>query len=159
MEHNLGDSVTPSAISTHCQAKKTLWEVLWCSGHLSQNSSRGAVKGHFMGAYFSLWIFLPVSGQLFCWVLKWTSTLLLVLRCIYLSKEAALAVSSHYIFCCTCCKLVLSSTVKLFLCGNERFTKKWQKIWYRYHSDLFPVQKVNLLARWLTDCCLWANFD
>lgn len=36
--------VTPSAISTHCKAKKTAWEVPWCSGYLSQSRLCGAVK-------------------------------------------------------------------------------------------------------------------
>lgn len=153
MEHKLVIGVTPSVISTHCQVKKTVWKVPWCSGHFSQSSLYGAVKGHLMGVYFSLWILLPVSAHLSCWVLKWTLALLLVLRCIYLSKEAALAVNSDYIYCCTCCKL-LSLAVKLFCCGNERYKKKKKA----KNKTPLPLQwfisclKSKFTSKQLTDC-------
>lgn len=148
MGHKLGYRYHPSnAIPTHCQVKKPVWEVPWWSICFPLSVSYDGVKGHFTGVYLSFWNLLSVSGQLFCWVLKWTLVLLLVLRCIYMSTEAALAVSSHYMFCSTCCKLVLYWTINLFLCGKERFNKKWQKkMWYHYHSDLFPVQRADLLA-------------
>lgn len=112
---------------THCLANKTVWEAPWWSICFPLSSSYGGVKGHFTGIQVSFQNLLSASGQLFCWFLRWNLALLLVPRCIYLSTEAALAVSLHNIFSNTYCELVSSWTVNLFLREKKDLTKNGKK--------------------------------
>lgn len=129
----------------NCVGSTLMWSI-----YFPLNSSYDGVKRHFMDIHLSFWNLLSASGQLFCWVPKWTLVLLLVLRFIYLSAETALAVSSHYIFCSICCKLVLSWTLNIFLCGKERFNRKYGIITQWFVS----CSKNRFTGKQITNCCL-----
>lgn len=129
----------------NCVRSTLMWSI-----YFSLKSLYDGVKRHFMGIYFFFWNLLSAFGQLFCWVLKWTLVLLLALRYIYLSAETALAVSSHYIFCSTCCKLGLSWTLNPFLCGKERFNRKYGTITQWFGS----CSKSRFSGKQITGCWL-----
>lgn len=139
-----------NAIPTCCQGKKTVQSSLMIYLFSSEQLVWWCERT------FRRCIPFLLKSVLWLWsgILLGPLVLLLVLRCICMPTEAALAVGLHYIFCSTCCKLLLSWTVNLFLFGKERFNKKIAKNMIPLPQQFVSCSKSRFTGKQITDCCL-----
>lgn len=142
MEHKLDYGGAMSNIMPiHCLANKTVCKTPWWPICFPLSSSYGGVKGHFTG--IEVGGFVGYSDKIWhCCLRQGPFT--------FLHRQLWLSVYMIYLATYTVklwtCFILNSQLVPLW---KERFNKKKKKEkrkWYSYDSNLFPVQRVDLVA-------------